>query len=103
MVTGYVLVSNLPPLREYTLCERHGVSDICFNQLPSGVVVGSLAVPLKLLKSCDDIEKFLFKRSWVSLVLRRKRSISHRPMIEHASQSCALIGEFPMLDEILYE
>src|SRR5712692_10515822 len=103
MVTSYVFATNLPPLREHILCERHGVSDICFNQFPSGVVVGSLAVLLKLLKSCDDIDKFVFNRGWVSLVLRRKRSISHRPVIEHAPQSRTLIGEFPMLDEILYE
>ena len=103
MVTSYVLVSNPPPLREHTLGERHGVSDICFNQIPSRVVVGSMAVLLKLLKSRDDIDKFLFKRGRVSLVLRRKRSISHRSMIEHAPQSRTLIGEFPMLDEILYE
>src|SRR5260370_18542116 len=97
MVTGNVLVSNLPPPREDFLCERHGVSDICFNQLPPRVVVGSLADPLQLLKSRDDIDKLLFKRGSISLILPRKRSISHQPVIEHASHSCALIGHFTLL------
>jgi len=36
-------------------------------------------------------------------IILRRESRSHRAMAEHAAQSCTLIIEFPMLDEVLYE
>lgn len=83
MMASYVLSPNVSPLREYIVCERDGVADVCFNQVPSRVVVGPVPIFLKLLKSCADIHKVLFKGSWVSLILRRESSVAHRPVIEH--------------------
>ena len=97
------LAFDFPPLRKNIFGERHGVSDIGFNQLPAGIVIGTLPVLLELFKRRDYADECLLKRRRIIFLLRGVSSISHWAVIEHPSQSRPLILELPVLDEILYE
>jgi hypothetical protein len=99
---GDIFTFDFSPFGEDVVRECDGDLYVRFHQIPSRVVVGSLAVSLELGERVDYVDQLSLKRSWISLDLRSEPR-SHRAVAEHATQPGALIREFSVLDEVFHE
>lgn len=68
MMARDVFTFDLSPLHENIFCEPYRIPDISFNQGPTGIVIGPFPILLKLPKSSNDIEQFLFNCCRILLI-----------------------------------
>ncbi len=67
-MTRNVFAFDMPPLYEDVFREPYRVTDIGFDQPPTGIIVRPLPVFLKLLKGSDHVTQFPFDGRGILLV-----------------------------------